>query len=79
MKYVLFIWRNGNEGGYDVCRSERYNDQDRIKVGEFDTASELANLLRQDDPEWFADDLHTTTTATEMLLRLWVKEEEAVH
>ena len=78
MNYVLFIWRNGDEGGYDVCRSERYTDQLGTKVGEFDTASELADLLRQDDPEWFADDLQTTTTATEILMRFWVKEEEVV-
>lgn len=75
MNYVLFIWR---EGGYDVCRSELYNDELGTKVGEFNTSSELTDLLRQDDPEWFADDLQTSITATEMMFRLWVKEEEAI-
>lgn len=75
MKYILFIWR---EGGYDVCRSECYNDRLGTKIGEFDTTRELADLLCKDDPEWFADDLQTYITATEMIFRLLVKEEAVV-
>ena len=75
MKYVLFI---RNEGGYDVCRSELYNDQLGTKVGEFNKAGELADLLHQDDPEWFSEDFYANLIATEMIVRLWVKEEEVV-
>ena len=78
MTYIIYIWRNGDEGGYDVCRSELYNEHLGTKIGEFENANELADLLRQDDPEWFSNDLQTYVTATEMLMRLWVKEEAVV-
>ena len=77
MNYILYIWRNDTDGGYKVCRSENFpcGDESVDKIGEFNTVSELANLLHQDDPEWFAGDLQTTTAAMEMMNTLWEREE----
>ena len=72
-KYTLYLWRTADDGGYWVCQSGDfpYGDESVTKIGEFDTISELTDLLHQDDPEWFDGGLQTAASAMEMMNGLW--------
>lgn len=76
-KYTLYLWRTADDGGYEVCASdeEPCGDESVTKIGEFDTISELTDLLHKDDPEWFDGSLHTAATAMEMMNTLWSEDQ----
>lgn len=53
--YTLFVWFDENEGGYGVCKRKKFSQRHRYhreRVGDFDTAEELATLIVKDDPDY---------------------------
>lgn len=59
-KYICFVWRTDDEGGYGVCPVEDFNPRTFYDpssgphaqlsqcIGYFDTVSELAEILYED-------------------------------
>jgi hypothetical protein len=69
-KYTLYAWRSDDEGGLNICKCEDftpsrgYNPESgwrarpSEKIGDFDTAEELAALAEisvEEAAEWLAD------------------------
>ena len=64
-KFVLFAWCADDEGGYGTCLAEKFSSntgynpksgwraKPSIKIGEFVTVEELANLIHNDSPEYY--------------------------
>ena len=69
MKYTLYLWRTDDEAGYDMVESERFSPsydyrpetgwraKPSVKIGEFNTIEELAELLMKEDPEYLTSEL----------------------
>ena len=67
MKYTLYAWRTDDECGLDICFSSEFSSstgyypetgwraEPSVKIGEFNTVSELADLLIADDPLYYKD------------------------
>ena len=65
MKYTLYLWRTDDEGGYGMVESEKFSPsfdyhpetgwraQPSVKIGEFNTVDELADLLMVKYPEYY--------------------------
>ena len=65
MKYTLYVYRYDDEAGYGVVESERFSPsfdywpesgsraEPSVKIGEFDTVKELAELLIEREPEHY--------------------------
>ena len=64
-KYTVYAWRADDEGGLGVCLTEKFspsldynpssgcNARPSVKIGEFDTIEELAEVLYEDNPVWY--------------------------
>lgn len=79
-KYTLYAWIADDESGVDICFSEEFSPslgyrpesgwraRPSKKIGEFDTVSELADLLIADAPLYYKDDKNLAINeAAEML------------
>lgn len=83
--YTAYHWRSDDEGGIGICKygewtpSKGYYPESgpwarpSVKIGDFNTATELANLLMADNPEWW-----TYETAMQEAKELieWYKDED---
>ena len=59
MKYTLYTWSTDDDGGYGICPVSEFTpnkEHNQVKIGDFNTTSELADLLYADDPDWFVDE-----------------------
>lgn len=82
MKYTLYEWIADDEGGYGICLASEFTPnrgyhpesgwraKPSVKLGDFNTVSELADLLFANDPDWFADKPGAFIEATNMLREL---------
>lgn len=60
-KFIVYEWRTDDEGGFGVCLINNYSDdihnplfdRTRDKIGEFNTVDELAELLYNNNPEYY--------------------------
>lgn len=69
MKYTLYLWHTDDESGYDMVESERFSPsydyhpetgwraEPSVKIGEFNTVEELAELLIKEDPKYWTPEL----------------------
>lgn len=63
-KYTLYAWCDDDEGGLSICRAEKFEQKKvytqfgfytKQKIGDFDTAEELAELAEislEEATEW---------------------------
>ena len=63
-KYTLYAWCTDDEGGLCICRAEKFESKkvytefgfySKVKIGDFDTAEELAELAEiglEEAAEW---------------------------
>ena len=60
MEYTLYWYQTDDGGGYGICHYNEFNqyngDNSVMKIGDFTTTSELADLLYDDDPSWCIDE-----------------------
>ena len=52
--YTFFAWGTDNEGGYGVCKRERFRKTPgcaKEKIGDFNTLEELIDLMLKEDPD----------------------------
>ena len=79
MKYTLYVWTSDDEGGYGICLASEFSPsigykpesgwraRPSVKVGDFNTVSELADLLFADDPDAFIDKSGAYIDAIDMM------------
>ena len=72
--YTLYWWETDDEGGYGICACGEFIP-DSKRIGNFNTTSELADLLYADDPSWFVDEPGAFMEAMNMMRSY--KEREA--
>jgi hypothetical protein len=89
MKYTLYVWIADDEGGYAICRAEEFSPKRNfypesgwrakpsVKIGDFSTVSELADLLYADLPEVYQRKEDAIIEATEMMrhYKEWEEDE----
>lgn len=75
MKYALYAWMSDNEGGYGICEANKFTPRigydpesgwrarPSVRIGEFDTAEQLAAIMVWDDPGMFANDVEAVQGA----------------
>ena len=83
-KFTLYAWRADDEGGIGICESVNFTPsigyhpetgcwaRPSEKIGEFDTAQELAQLLHECDPDLY---LSANDALDEAYLMIQEKEE----
>lgn len=88
MEYTLYAWRSDNEGGIAICKSSEFTPnrnyypesgwraKPSIKIGDFSTVSELADLLYKDNDCWYINEDEALEDATEMMKRYLESEED---
>ena len=87
MKYTLYAWCADDEGGYAICNcgeftpNRNYHPESgwrakpSVKIGDFDTVRELAELLYNDSPAYWDSVDYAMIEATEMMQRRKAWEE----
>lgn len=83
-KFTLYAWRADDEGGIGICDSANFTPsigyhpetgcwaRPSVKISEFDTAQELAQLLHECDPDLY---LSANDALDEAYLMIQEKEE----
>ena len=86
-KYTLYAGCSDDEGGYGICLASEFTPncgycpesgwraKPSVKIGDFNTVSELADLLYVDDPNWFVDEPGAFMEAVSMMASYDGKEE----
>lgn len=87
-KFTVYSWRTDDEGDIDVCLTEKFSPslkydpysgwraRPSIKIGEFDTVDELADVLFADSPEFFETKENALTEAMYLYNKCISLEEE---